>query len=115
MKIQNHDFTKECVELEFIALVPAENTEYPNTVDKFTIYYLDRATKIVLPIPVDSNFARNFFAVEYETGEIEPTLYNTSTRIINALQANLVSITIYNSDGNKFYSYLDLKKRNRYV
>lgn len=84
---------------------------YDKNPNVFTLYFYEKESQAVLPIRADAVFAEKFLA-SYEkekvTDSLNPSLFNTVTRIIRALQGYIESITIYKNDSGNFYCYLNI-------
>jgi len=96
--------------LKFIALVP--NSSYNN--QKYTMYFLEKEEKIVIPIDIDKIEAKKILSLDNINLCNEPPIYDTTKRIIHCFDAKLTHISIYKYNDPIYYAYINLFRNGKY-
>lgn len=96
--------------LEVIALIPSHNQA-----DSYTLYLFQKESRMILPVGLTSDDIRRTFRRKNNDSQVNPEIYDTFKRVLLALGAKVICISIYNYAGGKFYTYLNLLVEKRHL
>ena len=73
------------------------------------VYLFSKERKILLPIKVNENSAREILAAREPYHEPRPHIHDTTKRLINALDGKVEKVIISGYDNEIFYSYIRVR------